>query len=126
MSSLFVVNDATDEIVRGHHDTSICHLRDSKADLRPTIDELSILKPETPVVNVVDISSKIKGLEDGRYKIRMHPKGCRWWRDVLRKEEGEGEKVPVRLWKSWTVPIMLDSEDELEITIKDGKVDGSA
>lgn len=126
VSSLFVVNAATDEIVRGHHDTSICHLRDSKADLRPTIDELSILKPETPVVNVVDISSKIKGLEDGRYKIRMHPKGCRWWRDVLRKEEGEGEKVPVRLWKSWTVPIMLDSEDELEITIKDGKVDGSA
>ena len=84
------------------------------------------MKPETPVVNVVDISSKIKGLEDGRYKIRMHPKGCRWWRDVLRNEEGEGEKVPVRLWKSWTVPIMLDSEDELEITIKDGKVDGSA
>jgi hypothetical protein len=126
VSSLFVVNAVTGGTVRGHHDTSICHLRDSKADPRPTIDDLSILKPETPVVNVVDISSKIKGLEDGRYKIRMHPKGCRWWRNVLRKEEGEGEKVPVRLWKSWTVPIMLDSENELEITIKDGKVDGSA
>ncbi|CAN9443382.1 unnamed protein product [Alternaria alternata] len=126
VSSLFVVNAATGGIVRGHHDTSICHLRDSKADLRPTIDELSILKPKTPVVNVVDISSKIKGLEDGRYKIRMHPKGCRWWRDVLEKEEGEGEKVSMHLWKGWTVPIMLDSEDELEITITDGKVDGSA
>ncbi|KAL1794236.1 hypothetical protein ACET3X_007657 [Alternaria dauci] len=123
ISSLFVVNAATGEIVRGHHDTSICHLKDPKADLRPKIDELSILEPQIPVINVVDLSSKIEGLEDGRYKIRMHPKGCRWWRDVLKKEGGEGEKVPARLWKGWTVPIMLDSDDELDITIKDGKVD---
>jgi hypothetical protein len=125
ISSLFVINAATSEIVHGHHDTSICHLRDPKADLRPKIDELVILKPENPVTNVVKIDWKIKGLVDGRYKIRMHPKGCRWWRGELEKEECEDDKVPAHLWKVWTVPIMLELQDGLDVTIKGGKVDGS-
>jgi len=55
----------------------------------------------------------------------MRPKGCTWWCGELEKEEGEGDRVPARLWKGFTVPTMLASEDELNITIKGGKVDGS-
>ncbi|KAG9186104.1 hypothetical protein G6011_02660 [Alternaria panax] len=124
-SSLFIVNAATGKMVIGHHTTSICHLRDLKADLRPKVDDLVILKPETSFVNVFDIGWKTKSLQDGRHKTRIHPKGCRWWCGELEKEEVEGDKVPAHAWKSMTVPIMLDIEEELDITIKDGKVDGS-
>jgi hypothetical protein len=43
MSNLFVINAATGEIVLGHHNTSICHLRDLKADLQTNTDELVAL-----------------------------------------------------------------------------------
>jgi hypothetical protein len=125
ISSLFVINAATGEIVRRHHNTSICNLRDPKAELRPKKDDLVILKPGNPVINVVSIDWKVKGLVGERYKIRMHPKGCRWWRGELEKEECEDDKVPAHLWKGWTVPLMLESQDELDVTIKNGKVDGS-
>jgi len=54
----------------------------------------------------------------------MRPKGCTWWCGELEKKEAEGDRVPARLWKGFTVPIMLASEDELNIIIKGGKVDG--
>lgn len=125
VSSVFIVNAATGEMMHRPCDTSVCQLRDSKADLRAKVDELVTLKPGIPFMNVFDIGYKMRGLEDGRYKIRMHPKGCRWWCGELEKEEGEGDRVPARLWNGFTLPIMLASEDEFEMTIKDGKVDGS-
>ena len=41
----------------------------------------------------------------------------------LQKEEGEGERVPAHSYKIWTIPIMLETDDELEVRVKDGKVD---
>ncbi|EUC51387.1 hypothetical protein COCMIDRAFT_79282, partial [Bipolaris oryzae ATCC 44560] len=125
VSSLMVLDAAAREVVRGHEDPSKCHLRDPKADTRPRVDELMILGPHKPVTVVHQIDWKVKGLQDGNYTIRMHPKGCRWWRGKVEDEEGEDGKVPARLWKGVTVPLMLESQDELEVTIKDGKVDGS-
>ena len=89
------------------------------------MDELVTLKPGIPLVSSFDIGRTLRSLEDGRYIVRMRPKGCTWWCGELEKEEGEGDRVPARLWKGFTVPIMLASEDELDITIKDGKVNGN-
>ncbi|XP_014551419.1 hypothetical protein COCVIDRAFT_112958, partial [Bipolaris victoriae FI3] len=125
ISSLVVLDAATGEVVRGHEDLSKCHLSDPKADTRPKVDELIALEPHKLVTVVHQIDWKVQGLQDGKYKIRMHPKGCRWWRGKVENEEGEDEKVPARLWKGVTVPLMLESQDELEVTIKDGKVDSA-
>lgn len=125
ISSLVVLDAVTGEVVRGHEDPSKCHLRDPKADTRPRVDELIKLEPHKSITVVHQIDWKMKGLQDGKYKIRMHPKGCRWWRGKVENEEGEDGKVPARLWKGVVVPLMLRSQDELEVTIKDGKVDGA-
>ncbi|USP75297.1 hypothetical protein yc1106_02571 [Curvularia clavata] len=125
ISSLVVLDAATRKVVRGHEDPSKCHLRDSKADLRPKVDELIVLEPHTPITIVHQMDWKIRGLPDGVYKIRMHPKGCRWWFGKLVNKEGEDGRVPARLWKSDTVPFMLESQDELEVNIQNGKINGT-
>ena len=122
-SSFLIVNAATGKMMH-RQQTSICQLRHAKTDLRAKMDELVTLKPGIPLVNSFDIGRTLRSLENGRYIVRMRPKGCTWWCGELEKEEGEGDRVPARLWKGFTVPIMLASEDELDITIKDGKVDG--
>ena len=53
----------------------------------------------------------------------MHPKGCRWWQGRLGNEDSEDGKVPARLWKRLAIPLMLESQDEVEVTIKDGKLE---
>jgi hypothetical protein len=45
VSSLFVTNAATGEMVHRHHDISICHLMALKAELRAKIDDLVNLTP---------------------------------------------------------------------------------
>ena len=122
-SSFLIVNAATGKMMH-RQQTSICQLRHAKTDLRAKMDELVTLKPGIPLVNSFDIGRTLRSLENGRYIVRMRPKGCTWWCGELEKEEAEGDRVPARLWKGFTVPIMLASEDELDITIKDGKVDG--
>lgn len=125
ISSLVVLDAATGEVVRGQEDTSICHLRSSTTDLRPKLDDLITLKPRTSAKNVIQIDQKVQGLPDGKYRIQMSPKGCRWWHGKLEREEGEDGKVPSRLWKRVTLPLMLESQDEVEVIIKDGNVEAA-
>lgn len=124
-SSLMVVDDTTGEIVQGGPKPDVCQLTSGNANLRPRVEELMVLEPRTPVTNMFDIGRKLEGLQDGQYKIRVYPTGCRWWRGKFENEDGEDGKVPSRLWKGLTVSLMLESKDELEVIIKDGKVDGS-
>ena len=44
------------------------------------VEDLVMLKPGTPLVREVDIPKLLDGLEEGEYKVRTQPKGCRWWR----------------------------------------------
>ena len=83
------------------------------------------LKPGVPVIRKVEIGALVDGLADGQYKIRMQSKGCRWWHGEIGKEVGEDGKVPAHLCQFMTSPLMLESQDEVEIRIRDGKVDWS-
>ncbi|KAF7504634.1 hypothetical protein GJ744_001988 [Endocarpon pusillum] len=75
-----------------------------------------MLKPGTPLVRKVDITKLLDGLEDGEYKVRMQPKGCRWWHGEV--EAGDDGKVPASLCKVLVPPLMLESMDEIGIRIK--------
>lgn len=121
-SSLQVVDFATGEVVRANERRGVCSLAYSNADRRPEAESVVTLKPGVPVMRKIDIGALVNGLVDGQYKIRMQPKGCRWWHGEVGKEESEDGKVPAHLCGTITSPLMLESQDEVELRIKDGKV----
>lgn len=124
-SSLQVVDSATGEVVWGNEQRGTGPLTDSNADRRPKAEDVMTLKPGALVVRKVEIEALVDGLVDGQYKIRMQSKGCRWWYGEVGKEEGEDGRVPAHLCGIINPPLMLESQDEVEIRIRDGKVDQS-
>lgn len=83
------------------------------------------LVPGAPVIRKLAIGALVHGLGDGQYKIRMQSRGCRWWHGEVGKEVGEDGRVPAHLSESLIAPLMLASQDELDLRIRDGKVDES-
>ena len=124
-SSLQVIDSASGQVVRGNERRGTCSLTEPNADLRPKAADVITLKPGVPVIRKVDIGALVEGLVDGQYNIRMQSMGCRWWHGEIGKEVREGWKVPAHLCQFTTSPLMLESQDEVEIRIRDGKVDPS-
>lgn len=124
-SSLQVVDSATGEVVRGNEQRDTGPLTDSNADQRPKAEDVVTLKPGAPVIKKIDIRALVDGLVDGQYKIRMQSRGCRWWHGEAGKEEGEDGRVPAHLCGITNSPLMLESQGEVELRIRDGKVDQS-
>lgn len=122
-SSLQVVDSATGELVRGNEQRGTGPLTDSNADQRPKAEDVVTLKPRALVIRKIDIRALVDGLMDGQYKIRMQPRGCRWWHGKAGKEEDEDGRVPAHLCGIIIPPLMLESQDEVELCIRDGKVD---
>ncbi|MCJ1463327.1 hypothetical protein MMC07_001934 [Pseudocyphellaria aurata] len=124
-SSLQVVDYATGEMVRTKMQRGTGPLIDYSVDRRPKVEDLVTLKPGVPVFKKIDIGALVDGLEDGQYRIRMEPKGCGWWHGEVGKEKGEDGRVPAHLCEMLIFPLMLESQDEVELRIRDGKVDQS-
>lgn len=106
-SSLQVIACATGEIVWGNDQRGTGPLTNSHPNRHPKAEDTVTLKPAEPVIRKIDIGTLVDGLADGQYRIRMQPRGCRWW-----YEEKE----------AYTPPLMLESQDEVDFSIKDGKV----
>jgi hypothetical protein len=66
----------------------------------------------------------VRGLGDGRYVMRLRPKGVWWcWGEVRESEPGDGGKVPKRIYGvKFNTPAVLRSEDEVEFGVRDGMV----
>ena len=122
-SSLQVIDSATGEVVRGSEQRGTGPLTDSGADRRPKVEDVVTLKPRALIARKIDIGALVHGLEDGQYKIRMQSKGCRWWHGEVGKEEGEDGRVPAHLCEIVMPRLMLQSQDEIELSIRNGKVD---
>jgi len=66
----------------------------------------------------------IEKLEDREYKIRMLPKGCRWWSgDIKEHDHDPDERIPSELGGDEMPPVMLETEDEVGVRVRDGKVE---
>lgn len=124
-SSLQVVDSETGEVVRENKQRGICSLTSSNVDRRPKLWEVVTLKPGAPVIRKSDMRALVDGLADGLYKIRMQSRGCRWWHGEVGKEECEDGRLPAHLCRVINGPLMLESQDEVELCIRDGKVDQS-
>lgn len=125
ISSLQVVDSATGQVVRRRIPLAIGPLTDSNADRRPKAEDLVTLKPGAPIRRKIDIGRLLDGLMDGDYKIRMLSRGCRWWYGDVGKEQCEDGRVPAHLGGIHIPPLMLESQDEVELRIRDGKIDQS-
>ncbi len=122
-SSLQVVDSATGEVVRYNKPSRIVPLTISNPDRRPKMEDVMTLKPEVPITRRFDIQALVDGLVDGQYKIRMQSKGC-WWRlGEAEKENGEdGRVTALESFRIGIPPLMLETQDEVELRIRDGLV----
>lgn len=124
-SSLQVVDSITGEVVRGKVQRGTGPLTAFNADHRPKMEHLVTLKPGVPVIRKIDIGALVDELADGQYKIQMQSRGCRWWHWEAGKEEGEDGRVPAHLCGIIGSPLILASQDEVELRIRDGMIDPS-
>ncbi|KAI1293248.1 hypothetical protein F5Y03DRAFT_332269 [Xylaria venustula] len=124
VSSLEIVDAATDEVIRQSRRPGGCRgLTAPGADLRPKLDTLVTLTPGETLVRRVDISRLLKGLTDGTYRIRMQPRGT-WWvfgDSEAIADEGD-DRVPRRLYESTIPPLILKTEEVVELQVKNGRV----
>ncbi|KAL8968069.1 MAG: hypothetical protein Q9197_005071 [Variospora fuerteventurae] len=121
-SSLRVFDSATGELVRGDKKQALCGLRDGNADRRPKVEDVVVLRPGLPVIRRFDIGVLVEGLRDGEYKVMLQAKGCRWWHG---KEEGEDGRIGACACGVEHAPVMLESDDEVKVCVRDGNVENS-
>lgn len=119
--SLQVVDAATGTVVVDSKKPGVCGLTAGKADTRPKVDELVVLKPGVTLSRELDLGALVRGLDDGRYLIRLKPKGCWWHFGKIDSEPDDDGKVPKRFRAGHQTPIVLESNDEVEFEMRDGK-----
>ncbi|KAI8626014.1 hypothetical protein F5Y19DRAFT_237640 [Xylariaceae sp. FL1651] len=122
--SLQIVDAATDKVIREPKKPGPCRgLTSPNADRRPKLESLVTLKSGEPFVRHVNISKLLSGLADGKYRVRMEPRGV-WWCVGSHEEiaDEEDDRVPRRLYHTTIPPLILKTEDFVELQIEDGKV----
>lgn len=128
-SSLEIIDLATREPVQEKRRGGCKGLIDySRADLRPSSYDLLVLEPDIPILKIVDIADLLRGLNHGQdYGIRMQSRGCTWWSGDVKKdaEEAQDKKLPIDLCRRKTVPLILETQDEVNFCIRDGKVEST-
>lgn len=77
------------------------------------------LKPGEAVSRQVGIECLVSGLEDGSYQIKMKERGC-WWCEGEVVADSDG-RVPEQLYNTMLPPLMLETEDVINLRIRDGK-----
>ncbi|KAM5377857.1 hypothetical protein ACJZ2D_004761 [Fusarium nematophilum] len=119
-ATIQVVDTATNTIVRETTKPGVCGLY-QKHDPRPKLEVLVTLEPGEPLVRQVDVSKLLSGLPDGTYGLRMEPRGMWWCAGKCEDFAAEGEdRVPHHLFKTMIPPLMLESEDVVEVQVENG------
>ncbi|KAI1370150.1 hypothetical protein F4677DRAFT_383919 [Hypoxylon crocopeplum] len=123
-SGLLVVDAATGDVIREARKSGPCSgLTDSNADHRPKLETLVTLMAGEPLVRRVDISRLLDGVPDGKYRIQMQPRGVWWCVGSCTEIGDEGDdRVPRRLYQTRIPPLMLKTEDVVEVRIENGKI----
>ena len=120
--NLQVIDAATGSVVRDSKQGSVCGLTTGRSDLRPKVDQLLVLEPGIEVSRDIQLDGFWRGLNDGRYLIRLKPKGCWWHLGDITSEPGDEGKVPKHLMVPKQTPVVLESNDEVRFDVVDGKI----
>jgi hypothetical protein len=82
------------------------------------------LKPGLAIKREIELDGLVSRLEDGRYVLRLKPKGC-WWcfGEVGESDPDDGGKVPKRIYYAkHQTPAMLQSDDEVQFLLKNSRI----
>jgi hypothetical protein len=100
-------------------------------DPRPRGKGLFILKPGEAVLRHFDPSALLRKCGDGVYSIRLREK-AQWWcvgsaEEICHKEDGDGDEGRVRkdFFSRDIPPLVLRSEDTIEVRKVDGEIVGT-
>ncbi|KAF4993316.1 hypothetical protein FDECE_13431 [Fusarium decemcellulare] len=119
-ATIQVIDMTTNTIVRGATKPGVCGLYE-KHNPRPKLELLETLEPGKPLVRQVDIGSVISDLPDGKYALRMEPRGMWWCAGRCEDFAAEGEdRVPQHLFKTMIPPLMLECEDVVQVQVENG------
>lgn len=124
----FLVTDtATSEIVANNIPRPGCMgLTSGMLDLRPRAKNLLTLEPGQAVLRQVDLSTVLRKLKDGVFTIRLWEQ-AKWWcvgslEEICDMEDGDGGRVKRELFSREIPPLVLNSEDTVEVRKVDGQV----
>ena len=113
---------STNGIVQGPRSPGLCGGRLPQHDSRPILDALTTLRPSVPLVRDVNVSNLLSGLPDGRYGLKMEPRGM-WWClgdcEEFRRICEDG-RVPQDSFQTMIPPLMLECDDLVEVRIENG------
>jgi hypothetical protein len=120
--NLKVLDAATRSVVRDAFKGSARGPPPVRRGLRQGVNEPRVLHPGVAVTGELEVDTLWRGLKDGRYLIRLKPKGC-WWHpgDIKSRPDDEG-KVPKHFNTPHQTPIVLESKDEVEFEMRNGKI----
>jgi hypothetical protein len=120
-SSLQVVDVATGSVVRNSRPSrSPCGR--AIGDQRPKVTDLMVLEPGVPLNKDIEIDALVRKLYNGRYFIRLKPKGCWWQSGEIESEPGDDGRVPKCYRTGRHTPVVLQSDDEVLFDMRDGKI----
>ena len=122
--NLQVIDVTTGTVVRHPPKPGVCGLTSGRPDRRPMVDQLVALRPGVAVSREILLDRWVRGLDDGRYLIRLMPKGC-WWHfgDIEGDPDHDG-KIPKRYVVAKQTPVVLESRDEVEFELIDDRIVG--
>lgn len=120
--NLQLVDVTTGSVVRDAKKPGVCGLTSGRPDPRPNVDQLVVLSPGVAVSREIQLDKWVRGLDNGRYLIRLIPKGC-WWhfRDVKSEPDHDG-KVSSRCMIAKQTPVVLWSDDQVEFELLDRRI----
>jgi hypothetical protein len=100
-----------------------------KLDPRPRSKDLLTLEPGQAVLRHVDVGSVLRKCEDGVYTIRLREQ-AKWWcvgsvKDICETADGDGGRVRKELFSREIPPLILKSEDILEVRKVDEEIIGA-
>lgn len=121
-SNLQVIDVTTGLVVRDPPKPGVCGLTSGRPDLRPMVDQLAVLRPGVAVSREIQLDRWVRGLDDGRYLIRLMPKGCWWHFGDIKGDPDHDGKISKRYVVAKQTPVVLESRDEVEFQLIDGRI----
>ncbi|KAI5924344.1 hypothetical protein F4810DRAFT_138839 [Camillea tinctor] len=114
-SSLCIVDALTQKVIRGPGNPGLANGR------RPGLGAWVTLVPGEPLERRVDVGGLLAGLPDGKYGVRMERRGVRWCGGEIAGGDG---RVSRRLCKMLVPPLVLETDEVVELRIQGGRVVG--
>jgi hypothetical protein len=121
-ATIEILDLSTNGIARRPRSAGPCGGAQQQHDPRPKLDVLTTLRPGVSLVRDVDVSSLFSEVPDGRYGLKIEPRGMWWCLGDCEafKRICEDGRVPQRLFQVMIPPLILECDDIVEVRIENG------